>query len=56
MVALLKNELGIEADLKDGKLGEFSVLVGGKDVAQKGLIRFPGDNKIICAVQKEMRT
>ena len=55
MVALLKNELGIEAELKDGKLGEFSILVGDKVVAQKGLIRFPGDKKILTAVQKELQ-
>lgn len=52
MAALLKRELGVESELVEGQLGEFSVSVGNKVVAKKGLIFFPPDQKILNAVRK----
>jgi hypothetical protein len=48
---LLQRELGLHAELVEGDLGEFSVLVGDKLVAKKGLIFFPTDRKILAAVR-----
>ena len=54
MAALIKRELGIEAKLVEGKTGEFTVLVDDKVVARKGWVRFPGDAKILSAVQQKI--
>ena len=54
MAALLERELGVKAELVEGSLGEFTVLVGGQAVAKKGLIFFPPDKKIIAAVRKAL--
>jgi hypothetical protein len=42
--------LGIDAELVEGSLGEFTVWVGERKVAEKGWIRFPSDAKIVSAV------
>ena len=54
MAALLERELGVKAELVEGNLGEFAVLVGGQVVAKKGLIFFPPDKKILAAVRKAL--
>jgi hypothetical protein len=48
---LLKRELGVQVETVGGKTGEFTVWVGDKLVAQKGWIRFPGDQKVLEAVR-----
>ena len=52
--AVIKNELGIEPELIEGDRGEFTVWVGERQVAQKGWIRFPSDEKILAAVQQAL--
>jgi hypothetical protein len=54
VAALVKQELGIEAKLLEGDKGEFTVWVDKKQVAQKGWIRFPGDEKVITAVRQAL--
>ena len=36
-----------------GKVGEFTVWVDGKLVANKGFLKFPNKEKILAAVQQE---
>ena len=54
MAAILERELGVKAGLIEGHLGEFTVSVGDKVVAKKGLIFFPPDQKILNAVRKAL--
>ena len=54
MAALLERELGVKAELIEGRLGEFTVGVGGKVIAKKGLIFFPPDQKILNAARKAL--
>jgi hypothetical protein len=53
---MLERELGVKTGLVEGGLGEFTVLVGDKTVARKGLIFFPPDKKILAAVRKALAT
>ena len=52
MADLLQREAGVKAELVEGSLGEFTVSVGDKVVAKKGLIFFPPDKKVLNAVRK----
>ena len=54
MAATLERELGVKADLVEGSLGEFTVSVGDKVVAKKGLIFFPPDKKVLATVRKAL--
>jgi len=54
VAALLERELGVKAELVEGGLGEFTVLVGEQAVAKKGLIFFPPDKKVLAAVRKAL--
>jgi hypothetical protein len=51
---MLERELGVKAELIEGNLGEFTVSVGDKVVAKKGLIFFPPEKKILNAVRKAL--
>jgi hypothetical protein len=51
---LLKTELGIEAELQQGRPGEFTVLVNGEVIAKKGFLMLPSDQKIIDAVKQAL--
>ena len=51
---MLERELGVKAELIEGHLGEFTVSVGGKAVAKKGLIFFPPEKKTLNAVRKAL--
>jgi hypothetical protein len=51
---MLDRELAVQAELIEGHLGEFTVSVGDKVVARKGLIFFPPDQKILNAVRKAL--
>ena len=51
VAATLKRELGVEADLVNGRIQELSVLVGGEVVAQKRWFRFPNDQAVVMAVR-----
>ena len=54
MADLLKTELGIEAELQQGKPGEFTVLVNNEVIAKKGFFMLPSDQKIIDAVKQAL--
>lgn len=54
MADLLKTELGIEAELQQGKPGEFTVLVNNEVIAKKGFLMLPSDQKIIDAVKQAL--
>ena len=54
MADLLKRELGVEVELKEGGRGEFTVWVNDKVVAKKGWLRFPQDEKVLTAVRQEL--
>ena len=54
MADLLDRELGVKATLTEGSIGEFTVSVGDKVVAKKGLIFFPPDRKVLAAVRKAL--
>ena len=51
---MLERELGVKAELIEGHLGEFTVSVGEKVVAKKGLIFFPPEQKILNAARKAL--
>jgi len=51
---MLQGQLGLKAELIEGHLGEFTVSVGDKVVAKKGLIFFPPEKKILNAVRKAL--
>jgi hypothetical protein len=51
---LLKTELGIEAELQQGKPGEFTVLVNDEVIAKKGFLMLPSDQKIIATVRQAL--
>jgi len=51
---LLKTELGIEAELQQGKPGEFTVLVNNEVIAKKGFLMLPSDQKVITAVRQAL--
>jgi len=51
---MLERELGVKAELIEGRLGEFAVGVGDKIIARKGLIFFPPDQKILNAARKAL--
>jgi hypothetical protein len=48
---MLKQELRTEVETTGGDNGEFTVWVGDKLVAQKGLLGFPSDHKVLEAVR-----
>jgi hypothetical protein len=49
---MLERELGVKAELVEGNRGEFTVRVGDKVIAKKGLVFFPPDEKVLAAVRK----
>ena len=51
MAAALKSALNVDTDLVEGKRGEFTVWVGTKAVAQKGLFGFPSEEDVVEAVR-----
>ncbi len=55
MADFLKQKSGIEAEIDSGgRIGEFSVWVDEKLVAEKGSLKFPDREKILAAVKQEM--
>ena len=47
----LHQELGIQAEIRRGRIGEFSVWVDDRKVASRGLILFPTERRIVGAVR-----
>ncbi|MBA2338944.1 MAG: hypothetical protein H0V88_00990 [Pyrinomonadaceae bacterium] len=52
MAETLKRELGVEAELVEGKRGEFTVLVNDKAVAKKRWLMIPKDEAIVASVKQ----
>lgn len=52
MADALRKEPGVEVELIDGKPGEFTILVDGRVVAQKGLLFKPSVEKVVRAVRE----
>jgi hypothetical protein len=48
----LRQETGVEVELVDGNPGEFTVLVDGRVVAEKGLISMPSGETVLNAVRE----
>lgn len=51
---MLKRELNLDTELIEGGRGEFTVNVNGAQVAKKGWLGFPSDEKILEAVQSHL--
>jgi hypothetical protein len=52
---LIRNELGMEAELARGWLGELTVWVDGRRVARRGWFTSPPDRFFFAAVQEALR-
>lgn len=50
----LREELGIHAELKEGRNGIYTVDVDGKIVAKKTLMGFPSEDEVVAAVAEEL--
>ncbi len=55
MAELLKQELGVDAELIEGGYGEFTVMVDNQVAAKKMLFFKPSDEKVITAVRKYLQ-
>ena len=53
--AALKSALNVDADLVEGKRGEFTVLVGTQSVAHKSMFGFPSDEDVVAAVRDALK-
>lgn len=56
MADALREELGVEAILKTGHGGIFTVAVDGVVVARKTFSGFPSEEEVLNAVSKKMGT
>ncbi len=54
MAEVLKRELGLDTELLEGGRGEFTITVNGAEVARKGWLGFPSDEKILTAVRESL--
>ena len=54
MAALIRENLGAEAELVEGGRGEFTVWVGEERVAQKDSQGFPSDAEALAAVRQAL--
>ena len=54
MAALIKSELGVDAELTEGGRGEFTVWVGEERVAQKDSSGFPSEDEALAAVRRAL--
>jgi hypothetical protein len=52
LAAALRQEPGVEVELVDGRRGELTVLVDGREVAKKGLLFKPSIEKVLAAVRE----
>jgi hypothetical protein len=52
VAAQISRDLHLDADIVEGKRGEFSVWVGGRKVAEKTFGGFPSDDAIVAAVRQ----
>jgi hypothetical protein len=56
VATLLKNEIGIEPQLLQGRMGEFSVWLDGKLIVKKGWLKIPSDERVLEAVQNALQS
>jgi hypothetical protein len=56
VAALIKDRLGVDAEVVPGGRGEFTVWVGPDLAAQKDGSAFPGDEQIVSAVETKLTT
>ena len=54
MAAVLKEEIGIDADLIEGNRGEFTVWVDEERVAAKDAMGYPSEQDVLAAVRKAL--
>ena len=54
MAAQLRADLGVSAEIVEGRRGEFTVWVGDRKVAEKTLSGFPADRDIVDAVRQAL--
>jgi len=54
VAAVIKDALGVDAELQEGARGEFSIWVGEKRVAQKGPDGFPSEEDALTAVKSQL--
>lgn len=54
MAALIKQAVGLDADLEPGGRGEFTVWVDGLKVAEKTRTGFPSDKALLDKVQQSL--
>ena len=52
MAAVLKTETGIDAELIEGRRGEFTVWLDEELIAQKDANGFPSEDAVLAAVRK----
>ena len=52
---MLKQQLGLDSELKVGPSGSFQVLVEGQVVAEKRMTGFPSESEIVEAVRTHAR-
>jgi len=51
---LIKNEVGLDAEMTLGSPGEFSIWVDGRQVAKKGWFFFPTDTQVLAGVRQAL--
>jgi hypothetical protein len=51
---MLERELGIKTELVEGGRGEFTVSLNEVEIARKGWLGFPKDEKILEAVKNHL--
>jgi hypothetical protein len=54
VAAVIKQETGLDAELIEGRRGEFTVWVDQKLVAQKDANGFPSETEALAAVQQAL--
>jgi hypothetical protein len=52
VAALIKDKLGVDAEVVEGGRGEFTVWVGDEVVAKKDTEGFPSDEDALAAVKR----
>jgi hypothetical protein len=51
---LIETETRIKPEIVEGGRGEFTVWIGEKRIAQKGINGFPTDQEVLTAVRREL--
>ena len=54
MAAVIKQEMGVDAELVEGGRGEFTVWVGEEIVARKDSAGFPSEQEALAAVKRAL--